>query len=113
MFRLAPVLTFAALAASGCLDVCARAELQSTEFQKRHSACFPEGTLPNAPFSADACDTSMKACSKTDEQALQQYFDCLDTLPVCSPQAKSTFNDKFLECAKGMNQLTEGCFHPG
>jgi hypothetical protein len=113
VFRLGLFLTLVALAATGCLDVCGRAELLNKEFQKRHSQCFPEGTLPNAPFSADACDASMKACSKTDEAALQTYFDCLDRLPVCTAQTKSTFNDKFLECAKRMNQLSQGCFTPG
>jgi hypothetical protein len=107
------MLTLAALAASGCLDVCARAKLQNEQFQKRHAACFPEGTLPNAPFDADACDASMKMCSKTDEQALQKYFDCLEQLPVCAPETKSAFNDKFLQCAQGMNQLSQGCFEPG
>lgn len=109
MWRAALVLSVVALS-SGCLDVCARAKLQSEQFQKRHAACFPTDALVNAPFDPKACQASMDPCSQSDEQALQRYFDCLDQLPVCTTETKSTFTQAMLACASGMNELSPGCF---
>lgn len=97
---------------TGCLDVCTRAENLNKDFQKRHEGCFPSGTLPNAPFDADRCDTSMKVCSRSDEATVQAYLDCVEQLPVCTQETKSTFNDKFLACANPMTTVSAGCFRP-
>jgi hypothetical protein len=106
------LLALAALALSGCLDVCARAKLLNEQFQKRHDACFPDGALPNAPFDEKRCDASMKVCNPTEEQTIQKYFDCLDQLPVCTKDTKAAFNDAFLKCAAPMSSLSAGCFRP-
>ena len=100
------------IAASGCLDVCSRAELMNGAYPKRHRACFPEGALGNAPFDGARCDESMKVCSEGEERALQAYFDCLDRLPVCTPETKPQFNEAVLACASGMQALSPGCFVP-
>lgn len=104
--------TTLAVALSGCLDVCTRAENLNKNFQTRHEKCFPSGTLPNAPFDPDRCDTSMKVCSKTDEETIHTYFDCLERLPVCTQETKAAFNDKFLACANTMTTVSAGCFVP-
>lgn len=101
-----------AFVGSGCLDVCSRAELMNAEYPKRHRACFPDDALGNAPFDGARCDESMKVCSKQDEAALQKYFDCLDRLPVCTPETKPQFNEAVLACASGMTALSPGCFVP-
>ncbi|MBL8909345.1 MAG: hypothetical protein JNM17_01460 [Archangium sp.] len=111
MLRLLAV-TSLAVALTGCLDVCGRAEVLNKNFQTRHDQCFPSGTLPNAPFDADKCDTSMKVCSERDEQTIHTYFDCLERLPVCTPETKASFNDKFLACANPMTTVSAGCFVP-
>ena len=106
------IVPFVVIAASGCLDVCSRAELMNGAYPKRHRACFPEGALGNAPFDGARCDESMKACSEGEERALQAYFDCLDRLPVCTPDTKPQFNEAVLACASGMQSLSPGCFVP-
>lgn len=111
MVRFLAVTTLA-IAFTGCLDVCARAEDLNENFHKRHEQCFPAGTLPNAPFDANRCDTSMKVCTKTDEQTIHTYFDCLARLPVCTPDTKAAFNDKFIACANPMTTVSSGCFVP-
>ena len=102
----------ALLLSTGCADVCTRAQSLSTNFQKRHAACYAEGTLPSPPFDAKACQSSMNACTSQDETALHTYFDCVDQLPVCTQANRTAFGEKFLACATGMGQLTEGCFRP-
>jgi len=98
---------------TGCqLDVCKRAEQLNTDFPTRHAACFAEGTLPGQPFDGKACSSSMRVCSRDDEQALQRYLDCVETLPVCTTDTRAAFTEKFLACASGMNQLSDGCFRP-
>ena len=94
------------------IEPCKRGGLLSTSFPQRHAACIAQDTLPGPGFDVKACTTSLKACSATDEQALQQYFDCVEQLPVCTPQTRTAFNDKFLACASGMNRLSAGCFVP-
>jgi hypothetical protein len=101
-----------ALVATGCADVCTRAALESTAFQERHAACYARDTLPSPAFDAKACEASMGACTKADQQALQAYFDCLEKLPVCAEATKSAFNAEVLECAKGVTGLSAGCFRP-
>jgi hypothetical protein len=97
---------------TACADVCERGELLSRTFPERHAACFAPDTLPGPAFDSAACDTSMRACSKTDETALHQYFDCVEQLPVCTMATRMAFNEKFLKCASGMNRISEGCFRP-
>ena len=70
------------------------------------------GALGNAPFDGARCDESMKVCSEGEERALQAYFDCLDRLPVCTPETKPQFNEAVLACASGMQALSPGCFVP-
>ncbi|MFZ5444801.1 MAG: hypothetical protein ACOZQL_32730 [Myxococcota bacterium] len=99
------------LSLTACVpDVCTRAQRLNTDFPKRHEACFADDTLPGASFDATACDTSMKPCSTADEAALQAYFDCVEKLPVCTPDTRGDFSAALLSCASGMNQLTPGCF---
>ncbi len=98
------------LVLAGCADVCSRAELTGTEFPRRHDACFPDGTLPPPPFDAKACDRSMNACSTSDEQTIQAYFDCVEQLAPCTPETKAEFSANFLKCTTGMNRLSAGCF---
>jgi hypothetical protein len=97
---------------TGCANVCERGELLNKSFTERHAACYPPDTLPGTPFDAKACDTSMSACTKTDETALHQYFDCVERLPTCTSATRADFNEKFLKCASGMNQISDGCFRP-
>lgn len=104
-FVLATLLFF-----TGCADVCARAELASAEFPKRHDACFPDGTLPGAPFDAKQCSNSMNDCSPDDEQKIHAYFDCVEKLAPCTPEKKAQFTADFLACTTGMNRLSSGCF---
>jgi hypothetical protein len=94
------------------VEPCKRGELLSTSFPQRHAACIAQDTLPGPTFDVKACTTSMKVCSATDELALQKYFDCVEQLPVCTPETRTAFNDKFLACASGMNRLSAGCFVP-
>jgi hypothetical protein len=103
---------FTLLFLTACANVCERGEALNKSFPERHAACFAQDTLPGTEFDSAACDTSMSACSKTDEAALHQYFDCVERLPVCTQANKQAFNDKFLECANGMNRISEGCFRP-
>lgn len=110
MARLLAALAFAA-ALAGCADVCTRAQTISDEWGKRHAACFPTGALPNAPFEASSCTAAMKPCSKADEAKVQTYFDCLEQLPRCTLDTRTSFNDSFLSCASGMSQVTPGCFN--
>ncbi|MFO0594743.1 MAG: hypothetical protein U0228_05550 [Myxococcaceae bacterium] len=109
MLRWLPALVVAVVL-SGCADVCTRAQTISDDWSKRHSACFPSGTLPNAPFESTACAAAMKPCSKADEQVVQRYLDCLEQLPKCTSDTRTSFNDEFLHCASGMSQVTPGCF---
>ncbi|MGV3625200.1 MAG: hypothetical protein ACO1OB_30585 [Archangium sp.] len=95
---------------TGCADVCARAELASTEFPARHKACFPDGTLPGQRFDPKTCDSSMNACSTADEQRIHTYFDCVEKLAPCTPETKAAFTSDFLACTTGMNRLSSGCF---
>lgn len=97
---------------TACADVCERGELLSKSFPERHTACFAPDTLPGPAFDLKACDTSMSACSKSDEQALHDYFDCVERLPTCTQPTRAAFNEKFLKCATGMNRISDGCFRP-
>lgn len=106
------VVTLLGLTLTGCLEVCARAEVLNADFPVRHQACFPDGTLQNARFDLEQCDESMKGCTATDEESIQDYFDCIDRLPTCTAENKATFNDAFLKCAQGMTAVTPGCFRP-
>jgi hypothetical protein len=103
-------LTVAAFTLTACADVCLRAELLGTSFHQRHQACFSPDTLPSPKVNEDVCDDSMNACTPQDEAAIHAYFDCLETLRVCTPETRGDFNEAFLGCAKGMNRLSEGCF---
>lgn len=97
---------------TSCADVCKRAEALNTTFPERHLACYAPDTLPSPAFDAKACTTSMSACTPTDQAALNQYFDCLERLPVCTRANKADFNEKVLSCAASLGQITQGCFQP-
>ncbi len=107
------VLLLLVMSVSACtVDVCKRAQALNTSYRQRHAACFAEGTLPAAPFDAKSCDASMNACSPADETALQGYFDCVEQLPVCTPETRAAFSTGYLACTTGMNRLSDGCFRP-
>jgi hypothetical protein len=103
---------FPLLLLTACADLCERGETLSKTFQERHTECYPKDTLPSPAFDAKACDSSMNACSQKDETALHAYFDCVETLPVCTKNNRLAFNEKYLACSKGMLTVTEGCFRP-
>ncbi|HEY1089390.1 MAG TPA: hypothetical protein VGE37_16930 [Archangium sp.] len=109
MFRRALTVALG-LAFTGCLDVCTRAANLNESFPERHQACFSPDALPSPKVQDKTCDASMKVCSAQDEQAIQRYFDCVESLKPCTPETRSAFNDAFLACTSGMNQLSEGCF---
>lgn len=96
---------------SGCsVEVCTRSQTISDAWRTRHATCFSDGTEPAAKFDLDACNDSMNACTASDEQRLQGYLDCIEALPVCTPESRASFSADVMACSNDMSRLSDGCY---
>lgn len=98
------------LACSSCADLCTQAQHTEANFQRRHSTCFADGSLPTPAFDPSKCDAAMRGCTKAEAAAVQQYLDCIDALPTCSVETRSTFNTDVLACTDALGQAGMHCF---
>jgi uncharacterized protein YceK len=107
MVRRCAALTVALLLA-GCGSLCARADAAAKTFTTKAMRCG--ATAPKAAFDRQACEASMGQCSSQDTAIIDAYFDCLEKLPTCDPDAPATFSAAVLACANPMQGVSPGCF---
>ena len=73
MLRLA-LSTAAALALSGCGNLCDRIESYSTNFEAKHKACNTGSSTGDA-FNKATCNENLAKCTAADQEKIDKYLD--------------------------------------
>lgn len=100
----------AALALSGCTNLCDQIDSFSTSFESRHKACGVDAA--NAFFTKATCTKSLASCTKADQEKLNRYLDCLKQVPDCTRETLvTTWSVALRQCSatSGIVDLTPAC----
>ncbi|HET9037513.1 MAG TPA: hypothetical protein VFN45_14985 [Myxococcaceae bacterium] len=74
----------------------------------KYAAC---GTLGAIPFSKDDCTRGFEnsGCTDADRQKFNDFANCLDGLPSCTPATQNSWLTSFSNCAILLQNLSSTC----
>jgi hypothetical protein len=91
--RLALLLT-PLLCLSACGTICDTAVAAENAANQRGQPCNSTVTVHDA----NKCNSGLSKCSPDDTKAIQGYIDCLNNLPQCSTDTKTSWDFSALGC---------------
>jgi len=74
----------------------------------KYSAC---GQFPSIPFNKDSCVSAFNSssCSDADRSKINDFANCVNGLPNCTPQSESTWSDAFVACDGKLQGVSQSC----
>src|SRR5262245_41522107 len=102
------------LAAAGCGNsnsssaTCDHIADVAAGLNPKYAAC---GTLGSIPFDRDACTRRFEnsGCSDADRQKFNDFANCLDGLPSCTPATQNSWLSSLANCGLLLQNLSSTC----
>lgn len=102
------VAAVAALALTGCGNLCDRAASSWDNFEPKIKPCLQAGTTFDA-FNTNQCNQAQDDCNEAERKALQDFYDCVDDMPYCAPNDPGPFNRQAAVCNDKLAPVGDSC----
>jgi hypothetical protein len=101
MKKFASMFAVVALALAGCGGdgICDDLKGDSKDLYEKTKACSSEPYEEPTDADVEQCEESIKSCSDSEKDKLQDFRECLLDLPNCTPATKDEFGAAFAGCA--------------
>lgn len=94
------------VASVGCGNICNRLDSAVEDRNAKKKNC---SGISDSNFDPDQCNDNLSACSKSDQDALDNYAKCLGGLPECEPSAPLSFQAAELGCLQALQGTSSQC----
>lgn len=109
MIRLALV-SAAALALSGCGNVCDRYANYNASLEKKVEGCSQLASFfPKTTFSVSTCNENLSACSSEDVRKINESMDCFDKVSACTEATMEAWAKEIETCGNKTETVTTAC----
>jgi hypothetical protein len=74
----------------------------------KYAAC---GTLPTITFDKNQCVQAFNnsACTDSDKQKINDFANCINALPNCTPATQTTWANSYVNCATPLQSISPNC----
>ncbi|WNG39464.1 hypothetical protein F0U61_41705 [Archangium violaceum] len=109
MKKMFGVVAIAAMALTGCGNVCDDLENAYDDLTEKYEPCQDSGDeVPE--LGIDQCSEKVESCTDEDKEALSKLADCLKDVPKCAPAEEEKFQTAIIGCAfSSVANLSEPC----
>ncbi|QRK08883.1 hypothetical protein JQX13_01540 [Archangium violaceum] len=108
MKKMFGMVALAAMALTGCGDVCDDLENAYDEVTEKYEPCRDAGEVTS--IGIDQCSETMESCTDEDKESLSKMADCFRDMKTCSPAEEDKFEAALLGCAlTNVANLSEPC----
>lgn len=108
MKKMFGVVAIAAMALTGCGNVCDDLENAYDSLTEKYEPCQDSGEVTD--IGIDQCSEKIESCTDEDKEALSKLADCIQDVPECSPSDEERFQTAILGCAfSNVANLSESC----
>ncbi len=99
----------AAVALTGCSSTCDNMAEVSDAYGEKVRPCLSADQQPPA-FNVNQCDQAFEKCTEAEQEAIEEYIECLDKLEACTPGTKDGFRNALEACNDYMDsKVGETC----
>jgi hypothetical protein len=97
----------------GCTSTCQRGQDTGKALQTKYAACSQAGGPPFMPVNdaqVKTCEQNFgTACSVADQKLLDQYFNCIGTLPNCTLATQNDWITAWSTCTNPLIGVSAAC----
>ncbi|MEN9800312.1 MAG: hypothetical protein RL653_4009 [Pseudomonadota bacterium] len=109
MIRIATA-AFAALALTGCGNICDRYANYNDTMQTKLAGCKDLAALfPKTTFSVSTCNENLSECSSEDIRKMNESLDCFEKVSACTDATMEAWGSDVEACAKKSETVTTAC----